>query len=63
MFCKLGLVLGGTTSQDALIEIHCIEHRAYEVQSCRILIQVLYITVLSNRSQTGTISTVTALSL
>lgn len=44
--CKLGL----TTLQDTLIEIHCIEHKAYEVQSCRILIPVLYITVLSNRS-------------
>ena len=45
---------GSTISEDTPIEIHCIEHKAFEVQSCRILIQVLYITVLSNRSQTAT---------
>lgn len=63
IYCKLGLIWGSTTLQDTLIEIHCIEHKAYEVQSCRILIQVLYITVLSNRSQTVTTSTVKTLSL
>lgn len=60
-YCKLGLVWGSTTLQDIQIEIHCIEHKAYEVQSCRILIPVLYITVLSNRSQTVTASRVTTL--
>lgn len=58
LYCKLGLIWGSTTLQDTLIEIHCIEHKVYEVQSCRILIQVLYITVLSNRSQTVIISTI-----
>lgn len=58
IYCKLGLIWGSTTLQDTLIEIHCIEHQAYEVQSCRILIQVLYITLLSNRSQTVTTSTI-----
>lgn len=61
IYCKLGLIWGITTLQDTPIEIHCIEHKAYEVQSCGVLIQVLYITVLSNRSQTVTTSTVKTL--